>query len=687
MSSVTSKYQVPTREIKQGPRGFPGPGGTTAQSGGAWGEITGSIADQTDLVNLIGTKAPINQPVLNGMVTIYKDAHLASSEANLELFSEDTGDGSKFISLRFHQSMQFYNCIRSNYSGFYLTAGISEDLVPLNLSNLNATGNIAVLGQSLFSGDVSYLANAGSETFASGWTGSGWQVTNNIGVYHATFDELTIRGSLNVYELQVNKIRATNGSLWVSDAAVAAADMSYSAGAATYYFTVEDSSMVTFAVDDIVRTQAFNGSSVYAFDYRVSAVDTNKILLKKLDGTNVPLAERGCKGRTFVRIGNVSNAARQNAIYLTASDTNNPYMDVLAGVNSASFTGKTRVRMGNLAGITDADFGGALSGYGLYADNVFLKGKIVIAAGTTGYANITDKPTIPTNTNQLTDGAGLGLTAVWSGLADMPGRFADTPAYGAGLYVTASYLGYWNGSAWNSYIDSAGNCRFVGVSEFGTSTQDYGGGKLQSLAIKGSDIWENAYADNASGVKINRIGYAGGSSYYRDCVVYDGKGTKLLQVVGSRAEVIVGNPGYTNATLEVAGTVNFTAASNINFGGNHVVATGTSDTTCSTTETDLANMSASFTPKGSKVLITFSAAFDTSSADQGLWLFMNVGGVTVRAIRHNLAAQQNVVSFCMVASVTPSSAVTIKMRWRGTTAISQKPGLDGYRVMTITDLY
>ena len=30
-------------------------------------------------------------------------------------------------------------------------------------------------------------------------------------------DELTVRGTMNVYELIVNKIRATNGSLWVSD--------------------------------------------------------------------------------------------------------------------------------------------------------------------------------------------------------------------------------------------------------------------------------------------------------------------------------------------------------------------------------------------------------------------------------------------------------------------------------------
>ena len=35
----------------------------------------------------------------------------------------------------------------------------------------------------------------------------------------------------------------------------------------------------------------------------------------------------------------------------------------------------TKVRLGNLAGITDGDYG-TLSGFGLYSDNVFLKGKL-----------------------------------------------------------------------------------------------------------------------------------------------------------------------------------------------------------------------------------------------------------------------------------------------------------------------
>ena len=66
-----------------------------------------------------------------------------------------------------------------------------------------------------------YIVNdIGSVEFSSGFAGSGWkilenQLTGNVG---ATFDELTIRKKMRVYELEVQKLSVTNGSLWVSDA-------------------------------------------------------------------------------------------------------------------------------------------------------------------------------------------------------------------------------------------------------------------------------------------------------------------------------------------------------------------------------------------------------------------------------------------------------------------------------------
>lgn len=55
-----------------------------------------------------------------------------------------------------------------------------------------------------------------SPFFSSGFSGSGWRIdaqTNTL-----TIDYLVVRKAMQVYEMVVNKITATNGSLWVSNA-------------------------------------------------------------------------------------------------------------------------------------------------------------------------------------------------------------------------------------------------------------------------------------------------------------------------------------------------------------------------------------------------------------------------------------------------------------------------------------
>lgn len=68
-------------------------------------------------------------------------------------------------------------------------------------------------GNGYFDGSIS------SPSFASGFAGYGWAVKEEItnGGFHATVDALTVRKKMRVYELEVQKIYGTNGSLWVSD--------------------------------------------------------------------------------------------------------------------------------------------------------------------------------------------------------------------------------------------------------------------------------------------------------------------------------------------------------------------------------------------------------------------------------------------------------------------------------------
>lgn len=75
------------------------------------------------------------------------------------------------------------------------------------------TGGIRHYGNALFARNLS------SELFTSGLAGTGWAILGNAttGDAEATFDCLTVRKRVRVYELVVQRTRATNGALWVSD--------------------------------------------------------------------------------------------------------------------------------------------------------------------------------------------------------------------------------------------------------------------------------------------------------------------------------------------------------------------------------------------------------------------------------------------------------------------------------------
>lgn len=69
-------------------------------------------------------------------------------------------------------------------------------------------------------GNAYFTDSLSSQKFASGFAGYGWAVMSSklYGGYAATFDELTVRKKMRIYELEVQKTSVTNGSLWVSDA-------------------------------------------------------------------------------------------------------------------------------------------------------------------------------------------------------------------------------------------------------------------------------------------------------------------------------------------------------------------------------------------------------------------------------------------------------------------------------------
>lgn len=71
-----------------------------------------------------------------------------------------------------------------------------------------------------------------------------------------------------------------------------------------------------------------------------------------------------------------------------------------------------------------------------------------------------------------------------------------------------------------------------GLFDFGTQAVSYTG-QEENIAIKGADIWENTANAHGSAVRINRIGYQGGNTRYRNFIVYDGENNQVLSITGS----------------------------------------------------------------------------------------------------------------------------------------------------------
>jgi hypothetical protein len=402
--------------------------------------------------------------------------------------------------------------------------------------------------------NIILACNEGTAVFTSGFAGSGWRLDNPSGEATLTVDNIYVRKNMTVYELDINKINSINGGLMVS----AANGTVYCTSGNKLYFDEDNGSKpFQFQCNDWVRAQVWTGRGICSYIGKVTGTTHNATLGSAYASMSSTCT--GWKNMELVQAGNTTCANRQNLIYMTATDSGAPYIDMLAGVTGCTFSGKQKLRIGSLSGISDASFGGSLSGYGLYANNVYLKGQIVIAANSSGYANMCDKPTTldaiqagsgtklagiaagatnVTNTNQLTDGANLGGTAAWGGISSIPTPLC-TPS-GAGLFLNACAMGYYCGGAWQTCIDCSGCAKFTNVVEFGTGTAPINlGNGYGAVAIKGNEIWENTQSGVGTLI-INYRGYQGGCTQARVTAIGNGCGSSVATFAQSGTELFTG---------------------------------------------------------------------------------------------------------------------------------------------------
>lgn len=197
-----------------------------------------------------------------------------------------------------------------------------------------------------------------SKNFISGALGCGWKIWNSNGKSKAEFDDLVIRNTMTVFELLISKIRSLKGALGITQGSGKVKSVRWDD--TNFYLEIEDE--MSFVANDIVRCMEFSGN-LRSYWVIVSAVTGNEITVLKSEFAGVvPLA-----GDELVQFGNTTDKRRQSAIYLHADENGQPAIDVLFGINSKTFDGRTKIRIGG-------DIPGAEGLKGFYSENGMLKG-------------------------------------------------------------------------------------------------------------------------------------------------------------------------------------------------------------------------------------------------------------------------------------------------------------------------
>lgn len=241
--------------------------------------------------------------------------------------------------------------------------------------NGSHTGKITKEGQLQYLSAIIYEFLS-SETFVPGFLGEGFKIWLENGNWHIECDNLTVRQTMNIFELLIQKIRSVNGAIVVSQSngKVTAVE-----DTGTQYKITFGEEFPTFQEGDLIRCQSWSKNNLKFYWVEVKTAADGYVLCDKSEFNNVVPDV----GDEVVQMGNTKNAERQALIYITAQESGKPYIEILNGVKTKSLTGTDRTRLGDLSNIVDPDFTGeaAVKGTGFYSTNAFLKGIFVLRNG------------------------------------------------------------------------------------------------------------------------------------------------------------------------------------------------------------------------------------------------------------------------------------------------------------------
>ena len=230
-------------------------------------------------------------------------------------------------------------------------------------------------------GDLTVEGNLGKGDFVSGMDGTGWRLWMKNELANLELDSLTVRQTMRIFELLIDRVRSINGQLVVSAADGKIAAVNDLGNQLLIAFEMG----CDFEAGDFLRCQTFKGSRLKHYWVQVKETRTTEdgkvwaVLNKEDEGWLNGTAEVGDECVLF----GSDKKERQGLIFISATDDGLPRIDILNGVKGRNLKNCLRTRLGALDGIRDDYFPAENQphGYGLYSDNAYLKGDFILRTG------------------------------------------------------------------------------------------------------------------------------------------------------------------------------------------------------------------------------------------------------------------------------------------------------------------
>lgn len=415
------------------------------------------------------------------------------SEGSKSSGNSNTNVASSVLVYNGLDSTSIVNALSANM-GKYLQDNKADKTELHTHSNFNyldlINQNLSTTSNPLFN-SLNLTSYIHSPEFISGFTGKGWKIEQTFNpdfTYkksYAEFDSLFVRGSLTASEFILNQIRATNGNLAVTDSAKIESVLNDE-----ITISGEHTNMMVFQTGDILKCQKFTGTSTKM--YKIQVVSTSGLTFKftTVEGSATLIKE----GDILVRWTSIIDDNRKGLVYLTNSDSYSPYIDT-------TYDGVTKARFGRLDGIV-VD-GSALSGYGIYCDNGYFKGNIVVTGGNAATKDYVAANTAKhcgdwkADTSYIKSSIVTFNNCTWMALNDVPSNYAPNTEYllssaGRYLYVGDAALGS-NVKNWE-LISERDYSKILGYTDYASMLAQAEAG---TTIIKGGYINTNLINTNA----------------------------------------------------------------------------------------------------------------------------------------------------------------------------------------------